>query len=215
MPTLNWISIDDYEYERLKLVMTEIFGAENHVATFIWKRRTTPDSRNLHGVSGDHEYVVCYQRAADFRVRGQAKSLNKYTNPDDAPRGPWMSDNLTGLANAIERPNLHYEIVHPETEERFKPHPSRGWIYGRERMAELIKDNRILWPQPLDFPLCSTRLAAWGLRRNSVNYLGPRLSPSQNLRVSSRRSSTKRRALTSQSSIPLRVRARQHMRCCP
>jgi site-specific DNA-methyltransferase (adenine-specific)/adenine-specific DNA-methyltransferase len=58
-----------------------------------------------------------------------------------------MSDNLTGLANAVERPNLHYEIVHPETRERFKPHSSRGWIYGRERMAELIKDNRILWPR--------------------------------------------------------------------
>src|SRR5471030_1536497 len=65
-----FISIDDYEYENLKILMTEIFGAEHHVATFIWKRRTTPDSRNLNGVSGDHEYVLCYQRAGNFRVRG-------------------------------------------------------------------------------------------------------------------------------------------------
>lgn len=142
-----FISIDDYEYERLKLLMTEIFGAENHVATFIWKRRTTPDSRNLNGVSGDHEYVVCYQRSSGFRVRGQAKDLGKYTNPDNDPLGSWMSDNLTGLANAQERPNLHYDIVHPETGVQFKPHPSRGWIYGRERMQGLIIDNRILWPR--------------------------------------------------------------------
>ena len=26
-----------------------------------------------------------------------------------------MSDNLTGLANREERPNLHYDIVDPET----------------------------------------------------------------------------------------------------
>jgi site-specific DNA-methyltransferase (adenine-specific)/adenine-specific DNA-methyltransferase len=142
-----FISVDDYEYERLKFMMNEIFGEVNHVATFIWKRRTTPDSRNLNGVSGDHEYVLCYQRTFGFRVRGQAKDLNKYTNPDNDPRGSWMSDNLTGLANAVERPNLHYDIIHPETGERFKPHPSRGWIYGRERMAELIKDSRILWPR--------------------------------------------------------------------
>jgi adenine-specific DNA-methyltransferase len=142
-----FINIDDYEYERLKFTMNEIFGEANHVATFIWKRRTTPDSRNLNGVSGDHEYVLCYQRASGFRVRGQAKDLDKYTNPDSDPRGSWMSDNLTGLANAVERPNLHYDIVHPETGERFKPHPSRGWIYGRDRMAELIRDNRILWPR--------------------------------------------------------------------
>jgi site-specific DNA-methyltransferase (adenine-specific)/adenine-specific DNA-methyltransferase len=142
-----FISIDDYEYERLKLVMNEIFGAANHVATFIWKRRSTPDSRNLNGVSGDHEYVLCFQRTSGFRVRGQEKDLGKYRNPDKDPRGPWMSDNLTGLANPVERPNLHYDIVHPETGERFKPHPSRGWIYGRERMSDLIEDNRILWPR--------------------------------------------------------------------
>lgn len=142
-----FISIDDYEYSRLKLMMNELFGEANHVATLIWKRRTTPDSRNLNGISGDHEYVLCYQRANGFRVRGQAKDLSKYKNPDNDPRGPWMSDNLTGLANAAERPNLHYDIIHPETNERFKPHPSRGWIYGRDRMTELIRDNRILWPR--------------------------------------------------------------------
>ena len=142
-----FVSIDDYEIERLKLLMNEIFGEANHIATFIWKRRTTPDSRNLNGVSGDHEYVLCYQRSSGFRVTGQAKDLAKYSNPDNDPRGPWMSDNLTGLANAIERPNLHYDIIHPITGERFKPHLSRGWIYGQDRMLELIKDNRLLWPR--------------------------------------------------------------------
>lgn len=142
-----FISIDEHEYARLMLLMNELFGEGNHVATFIWKRRTTPDSRNLNGVSGDHEYVICYQRSAGFRVHGQAKDLAKYTNPDGDTRGPWMSDNLTGLANATERPNLHYDLVRPGTAERYKPHPSRGWIYGKERMAALIADNRILWPR--------------------------------------------------------------------
>jgi site-specific DNA-methyltransferase (adenine-specific)/adenine-specific DNA-methyltransferase len=142
-----FISIDDYEYESLKLMMNEIFGEANHVATFIWKRRTTPDSRNLNGVSGDHEYVLCFQRTSGFRIRGQEKDLEKYTNPDNDPQGPWMSDNLTGLANAIERPNLHYDLIHPITGDLYGPHASRGWIYGRDRMAELIKNNRILWPK--------------------------------------------------------------------
>ena len=142
-----FISIDDCEYDSLKLMMNEIFGESNHVATFIWKRRTTPDSRNLNGVSGDHEYVLCFQRTSGFRVQGQEKDLEKYTNPDKDPLGPWMSDNLTGLANAVERPNLHYDIIHPITGEHYGPHTSRGWIYGRERMSELIKNNRILWPK--------------------------------------------------------------------
>lgn len=127
--------------------MNETFGPENHVATFIWKRRTATDSRNLNGISGDHEYILCYQRTAGFRVQGQAKDLGKYKNPDNDMRGPWMSDNLTGLANPAERPNLHYEIVNPKTGIGYQPHPSRGWLYGRERMAELVEGNRILWPR--------------------------------------------------------------------
>ncbi len=141
------VSIDDHESECLRLLMNEIFGVENHVATFIWKRRTTPDSRNLNGISGDHEYVFCYQRVAGFRAQGQKKDLGKYKNPDNDPRGPWMSDNLTGLANQAERPNLHYDIKHPRTGLHYKPHPSRGWLYGQERMAELVNDDRILWPK--------------------------------------------------------------------
>ena len=141
------INIDDFEYERLKMLMDELFGVENHVATFIWKRRTTPDSRNLNGVSGDHEYVLCFQRGEGFRVKGRTKDLGKYSNPDNDPLGPWMSDNLTGLANAKERPNLHYDLVNPETGVRHPPHPSRGWIYGQERMSELVRTGRILWPK--------------------------------------------------------------------
>jgi adenine-specific DNA-methyltransferase len=145
-----FVSIDDNEVFHLGLLMEQIFGDAGSVATFIWKRRTTPDSRNLNGVSGDHEYVLCYQNGAGFRMRGRAKDLSKYTNPDGDPLGPWMSDNLTGLANAQQRPNLHYQIVHPETGLRYPPHASRGWIYGPERMAELVKMNRILWPKKPD-----------------------------------------------------------------
>ena len=138
------------EVATLRLLMDEIFGDQSFVGKFIWKRRTSPDSRNLNGISADHEYVVCYQRSSGFRVTGQAKDLGKYSNPDDDPLGAWMSDNLTGLANAAERPNLHYDLVNPATGTHHPPHPSRGWIYGRERMTQLVATNRILWPRRAD-----------------------------------------------------------------
>jgi adenine-specific DNA-methyltransferase len=142
-----FVSIDDSERDRLKLLLDEVFGDRNHAATFVWKRRTTPDSRNLTGISPDHEYVLAYQKNDGFKIAGQEKDLTKYANPDQDPLGPWMSDNLTGLANPRERPNLHYDIVHPGTGAHYPPHPSRGWIYGPERMAQLIADDRILWPK--------------------------------------------------------------------
>jgi len=142
-----FISIDDTEVNNLRLVMDEIFSSSKWVCTLIWKRRQTPDSRNLNGVSADHEYVICYGKTANIRFKGQTKDLTKYSNPDNDPNGSWMSDNLTGLANATERPNLHYDIIHPITKQKYGPHPSRGWIYSKARMSELISSNRILWPK--------------------------------------------------------------------
>jgi adenine-specific DNA-methyltransferase len=142
-----FVSIDDNEIFHLGMLMNEVFGESNFVANFIWKRRTTPDSRNLNGVSTDHEYLMTYQKGHGFKMRGKDKDLDKYTNPDNDPLGPWMSDNLTGLANAKERPNLHYTVVNPITGNQYEPHPGRGWACGLERMSNLIKENKILWPR--------------------------------------------------------------------
>ena len=55
-----FVSIDDNEVNHLGMLMEKIFGQENKVGTLIWKRRASPDSRNLNGVSSDHEYIFCY-----------------------------------------------------------------------------------------------------------------------------------------------------------
>lgn len=141
-----FVCIDDYEADHLKLIMDEIFGRSNHVATFIQKRRDTPDNRNTDRVSLDHEYVICYKSSDKFKVLGQPKDLEKYTNKDNDPKGPWMSDNLTGLAGPLERPNLHYDVVNPETGISYPPHPRRGWAIAKDTMARNIAEGRILWP---------------------------------------------------------------------
>lgn len=142
-----FVSIDDFEVNSLRLLMDEIFGPLHWMATFIWKRRVATDSRNLNSISCDHEYVLAYCKTTNVRFKGKVKDLTKYSNPDNDPNGPWMSDNLTGLANAQERPNLHYDIIHPVTGKGYPPHSSRGWIYGPDTMARLIQDGRILWPK--------------------------------------------------------------------
>jgi adenine-specific DNA-methyltransferase len=61
-----------------------------------------------------------------------------------------MSDNLTGLANATERPNLHYDVFNPATGESYPPLAARGWAYEPSRMKQLIAEGRILWPSKSD-----------------------------------------------------------------
>ncbi|WP_395090505.1 site-specific DNA-methyltransferase [Armatimonas sp.] len=144
-----FISIDDNEISNLTIAANEIFGTSNLLGNFIWRRRPVPDARNLTGISTDHEYVLCYGKgkAKNFKFRGSEKDLSKYSNPDNDPRGLWMSDNLTGLANERERPNLHYDLIDPKTGKIYKPNLSRGWSAGKDRMQMLITENKILWPK--------------------------------------------------------------------
>ncbi|MCW1968973.1 MAG: site-specific DNA-methyltransferase [Anaerolineae bacterium] len=144
-----FVSIDDNEVHNLRQVMDEVFGAENLLSTFIWHRRQMADSRNKDKVSVDHEYVLAYKKL-ETALKGKEIDLSKYSNPDNDPRGPWFSADLTGLANASQRPNLHYSVTNPLTKLTYPPSPTRGWSVGKEKFNELIDENKILWPSKPD-----------------------------------------------------------------
>ena len=143
-----FISIDDNEQANLKLMMDEIFGARNFMSLLIWKARQHLDSRSLSGISNDHEYVLIYSRSQNFpRFKGQARDETKYANPDNDPRGLWMSRSMLGLANAKDRPNLHYELEDIRTGLCYPCPENTGWRYSRETMANKLADGRILFPK--------------------------------------------------------------------
>ncbi len=136
-----FVSIDDNEVHHLRLLMNEIFGEERLIGVFVWKSRHNVDSRNTTGFSRDHEYVLAYGR----RIQGREIDKSKYSNPDDDPRGPWMSDNLVGLASIDRRPNLHYDLINPETGINYGC-PEKGWRYSQETMQKLLDEGKIIWP---------------------------------------------------------------------
>ncbi|MBI5475488.1 MAG: site-specific DNA-methyltransferase [Ignavibacteriales bacterium] len=142
-----FVSIDDNEVHNLRLLMNEIFGEENFVAEFIWHSRQNVDSRSLTGASIDHEYVICYGKNTDSKIRGKEINKEKYSNPDNDPRGPWMSSPMDGIATKERRPNLHYTIVNVETGLEYNPSPDTGWRFQKSTIEELIKEKRIIWPK--------------------------------------------------------------------
>ncbi len=140
-----FVSCDDNEVHNLRCVLNEVFGEENFIGSLIWKSRHNVDSRNKTGLSSDHEYVLVYGQ----RLSGQQIDESKYANPDNDPRGAWMSDNMVGLATAEQRPNLHYELTNPETGITYRC-PEKGWRYDKATMAKKISEGRILWPSNPD-----------------------------------------------------------------
>jgi len=141
-----FISIDDNEVGSLRKICDEVFGVRSFVSEFVWKSRQNKDNRNATGVSVDHEHVVVYCKDPSFRsVRGAARNLQQYTNPDSDHRGRWASGNMVGLLPQDQRPNCHYDLVNPVTGINYGK-PNMGWRYDSNTMDRLIVENRILWP---------------------------------------------------------------------
>ena len=136
-----FVSIDDGELPTLRLVANDIFGEENFLACFVWKSRQNKDNRTLTGASIDHEYMVCYGN----RIRGDERDRSQYTNPDNDPRGDWASANMVGIATAERRPNLHFDLINPDTGVNYGC-PDMGWRYDPNTMVRLNSEDRILWP---------------------------------------------------------------------
>ncbi len=140
-----FISIDDGELPRLRIAADDVFGEENFLACFVWKSRQNKDNRTVTGASVDHEYIVCYGNS----IRGAARDRSQYSNPDGDPRGDWTSANMVGIATADRRPNLHYDLINPETGINYGC-PEMGWRYEPKTMERLISEGRILWPAATD-----------------------------------------------------------------
>jgi adenine-specific DNA-methyltransferase len=137
-----FVSIDDNEVHNLKNLMNEIFGEERFIGQLIWKSRNNKDNRNVTGLSIDHEYILCYGN----KIQGSERKLEQYQNPDKDPRGDWTSANMVGLQPQEKRPNLHYDLIDPETNINYG-RPTMGWRYEPATMAKLISEKKILWPK--------------------------------------------------------------------
>jgi adenine-specific DNA-methyltransferase len=138
-------SLDDTELANLNCLIETSSHGLSRVGEFVWKTRNT-DNRVKTRLSVDHEYIFVYGYP-DVSLRGRIIDRSDFKNPDDDPRGPYTTDPLTGKANAIDRPNLHYTIVNPETGDEFPPNPDFGWITDYKGYSALLEQNLIYWPK--------------------------------------------------------------------
>lgn len=138
------ISIDDNELENLRLLMDEVFGESNFIATVIWQKVFAPKPSTKY-FSVDHDYVVVYAKDKQVwrpnMLPRSEEANSRYSNPDDDPRGRWMSDNLHARNPYSEG---QYEVESP-TGVKHTPPSGRYWTISKEKFQELDEDNRIWW----------------------------------------------------------------------
>jgi adenine-specific DNA-methyltransferase len=143
-----FISIDDNEKENLSKICDEIFGEDNFIASFPWRKRTAKTDVPF-GISQDHEWIVAYAKSASFLGAVQGKE-RKYFETEDFPGRPWRVHDLTKQTTASERPNSFFTIVNPKTGEKYPANPNATWRITVDTIEDYIAQNRIVLPG--DYP---------------------------------------------------------------
>lgn len=117
-------------------------GENNFIANIIWERAFAPINLKKH-FSESHDYVLCYAKQIENAVcNGLPRTEdtnNRYSNPDNDPRGVWTSSDMT-VGPAIQE--KLYEICTPSGK-ILKPASGRCWLFTKERYEEMKNDNRI------------------------------------------------------------------------
>ncbi len=138
-----WISIDAGESHYLKVLCDEVFGRDNYIDEVIWQRSFAPINLKKT-LSRSHDVVLVYAKNYDsnFELNKLPRSdeaNSRYKNPDNDPRGPWTSGDLS------VGPVINEKVYPIKTPSGRVVYPPNGycWRLTKERFNEYAQDNRI------------------------------------------------------------------------
>lgn len=151
-----FISIDDNELSNLLKIMDEIFGEENFVGIFIWRKKYGGGQAETHFIT-EHEYVVVYRKSASFVWKDEQEAVSDegYNRTDELGRkykivklAKWGNN-----ARKEDRPSMHFPITAPDgsTCLPYAPDGNLGrWRVGKTKMKELLEKNLVHWERKGD-----------------------------------------------------------------
>ena len=147
-----FVQIDDNEGSYLRVLMDEVFGRYNFIATFIWRKVDSPNDNKVF-ITPDHEYIICFARNKDkvFLKRKEDPSLlDAYGQRDE--KGRLYRDRLlkkNGKNSMREdRPSMFFPMIAPDGSEVFPIHDDGKeacWAMGMKSIEELNAAGDLIW----------------------------------------------------------------------
>lgn len=139
---LIFISINEIEQVNLEKACDEIFGAANHVSTFVWKNKYGPGAFTK-GVASLHEFILCYAKNYPSNVEAtlSEEEMSRYKMTDEkvAVRGGFITQPLA-TRSKDDRPNLVYPLIHNGKE----IWPDKQWIWEKNRLYEAYNNGEVI-----------------------------------------------------------------------
>ena len=120
-------------------------GRVNFLANVLWQKRFAPNSTAQY-ISDSHDHILLY---AKEKAKWKRKLLPRdekhnlsYKNPDNDPRGPWTSGDMSARNSYSAG---IYPIKSPSGREILGPPKGMYWRISFEKFKEMDNDKRIWW----------------------------------------------------------------------
>ncbi len=135
-----FISIDDNEVHHLRMIMNEIFGEENFVASIVWKRKRGRDN-SARWFSKSHEYLLVFAKnIQEFNTNFlnlDEETKDAYKNQDNDLRGDYRM--LAVWARGTQG-GVKYDFIN-KSGQYFK---ERLWLFSKANLEKLDEDNKLI-----------------------------------------------------------------------
>ncbi len=151
-----WIQLDDNEAHYARVILDELMGRKNFIADVAWQKSYAVRS-NAEFVSASTEHIFWYcknrEKYQPNQLPRSGRQRDRFSNPDNDPRGPWQSITFTisllsgargrQYAKTGTSPNL-YEVISPSGNSIIPPQ-GRCWARSEAKFRELNNDGRLWW----------------------------------------------------------------------
>ena len=137
-----FVSIDDHEQHHLRMLMDEIFGAENFVETFVWKKKG--GAGNTETLVGDIvENVLMFSRDKS-QLSTNRRIIQSATYPHSDDEGAFRLQPLVKTDEGMyRRDTMKFGIPVPGTEEMAYPPDGQRWTSGHSNMMSMLQSDRL------------------------------------------------------------------------
>ena len=151
-----WMTLDDNEFHRARLLYDEVFGEDNFVGCFVWRKVDSPNDNKV-ALTPDHEFVLCYalEKSEIQLSRMSAPGiLDAYTQADES--GRFFRDRLLKKngRNSLrsDRPTMYFGLTDPDGNEVFPTHENGQeacWAAGPETIQSHAVSGTLIWKRRL------------------------------------------------------------------
>lgn len=139
-----WVTIDDNEGHYLKVLMDEVFGRQNFIATIAWEK--DKGGRGDADISTSQDMILGFARrrknwaATRNLLERTAVQSGRFRNPDNDPRGPWrQGDDGTAKSGSEKQ---RFKITLPSGRE-VRPKAGRYWAFSEETFLAARTEGRV------------------------------------------------------------------------